>query len=385
MLYNRIDGLLTGFTHRPAVTLFFSLSFTLFCSNAYSELSLKGSAIYKDLGKQQFVAGLFVDTIQDSASTIQLEDSPKRMEVRMLNNYSKRRWLNLWMQSISINNDRESFSGSAQEVIDIMQAPKSAPHKGDIIEYIYHPEQGTSMRFNGTELVSNYPKNVFNILLRTWIGPIPPSTTFKDQLLGLETADEAVEAEELLRSVTPTSSRVALAASWIAEPIIEAIAPKPVPEAKIAVKAAEVPIPKVVAENLSAKPIDENVELASSSKPTPEELAAKEAAEVEIEFNVAEALAQRDYTPLVVAQIYKSITYPNRAIQKNQQGTVRIGLVVDRSGELLSVTATQESDYRLLNQAALKAVKKAAPFPDLPEGIKADSFELNLPITFRLQ
>lgn len=385
MLYNRIEGLLTGFTHRPAVTLFFSLSFALFCSNAYSELSLNGSAIYKDLGKQQFVAGLFVDTIQDSASTIQLEDSPKRMEVRMLNNYSKRRWLNLWMQSISINNDRESFSGSAQEVIDIMQAPKSAPHKGDIIEYIYHPEQGTSMRFNGTELVSNYPKNVFNILLRTWIGPIPPSTTFKDQLLGLKTADEAVEAEELLSSVTPTSNRVALAASWIAEPIIEAVAPLPLPEAKVAVKAAEIPAPKVVADNLSAKPTDESAELASVPEPTPEELAAKEAAEEEIEFNVAEALAQRDYTPLVVAQIYKSIAYPKRAVQNNQQGTVRIGLVVDRSGELLSVTATQESDYRLLNQAALKAVKKAAPFPDLPEGIKADSFELNLPITFRLQ
>jgi hypothetical protein len=63
MLYNRIEGLLIGFTHRPAVTLFFSLSFTLFCSNAYSELSLNGSAIYKDLGKQKFVAGLFVDTI----------------------------------------------------------------------------------------------------------------------------------------------------------------------------------------------------------------------------------------------------------------------------------------------------------------------------------
>ena len=142
MLYNRIEAFLTDFAHRPAAALLFSLVFGLFCPSAYSELSLNGSAIYKDLGKQQFVAGLFVDTIQDSASTIQLEDSPKRMEVRMLNNYSKRRWLNLWMQSISINNDRESFSGSAQEVIDIMQAPKSAPQKGDIIEYIYHPDRG---------------------------------------------------------------------------------------------------------------------------------------------------------------------------------------------------------------------------------------------------
>lgn len=239
------------------------------------------------------------------------------------------------------------------------------------------------MRFNGTELVANYPKNVFNILLRTWIGPIPPSTTFKEQLLGLETAEEAGEAEGLLSSIQPTSSRVALAASWIEVPVIVEAAPEP--EAEIIATVAASPTPEVDADSLPAEPSDESTELASTSEPTAEEQAVKEAAEEEIEFNVAEALAQRDYTPLVVAQIYKSIAYPNRAVQKNQQGTVRIGLVVDRSGELLSVTATQESDYRLLNQAALKAVRKAAPFPNLPEGIKADSFELNLPITFRLQ
>ena len=317
MLYNRIEAFLTDFAHRPAAALLFSLVFGLFCPSAYSELSLNGSAIYKDLGKQQFVAGLFVDTIQDSASTIQLEDSPKRMEVRMLNNYSKRRWLNLWMQSISINNDRESFSGSAQEVIDIMQAPKSAPQKGDIIEYIYHPTEGTSMRFNGTELVANYPKNVFNILLRTWIGPIPPSTTFKEQLLGLETAEEAGEAEGLLSSIQPTSSRVALAASWIEVPVIVEAAPEP--EAEIIATVAASPTPEVDADSLPAEPSDESTELASTSEPTAEEQAVKEAAEEEIEFNVAEALAQRDYTPLVVAQIYKSIAYPIELYRKTSR------------------------------------------------------------------
>jgi TonB family protein len=86
-----------------------------------------------------------------------------------------------------------------------------------------------------------------------------------------------------------------------------------------------------------------------------------------------------------VAQIYKSISYPNRAAENNQQGTVRIAVIINRSGELLDTVTTQESKYRLLNQAALKAVKKAAPFPELPAEIKSDSFELNLPITFRLK
>lgn len=109
----------------------------IFSAAAKAELQLNGSAIYEDLGKQQFVAALFVEDLSSNANSIQLQQSPKRMEVRIINDYSKRRWLNLWMQSISINNDRESFSGSAQEVIDIMRAPRSAPKRGDVIEYLF--------------------------------------------------------------------------------------------------------------------------------------------------------------------------------------------------------------------------------------------------------
>ena len=375
----------------------------IFSAAAKAELQLNGSAIYEDLGKQQFVAALFVEDLSNNANSIQLQQSPKRMEVRIINDYSKRRWLNLWMQSISINNDRESFSGSAQEVIDIMRAPRSAPKRGDVIEYLFDPDQGTSVRFNGTELITNYPPDVFNILLRTWIGPIPPSTAFKDQLLG-NSID--MDADELLTDIQPQSSRVALAASWMA-PAPEPIALEPVAdEATTAADAPEAEPQLAAAESIAADP--ESSAAATDQAETlegPEQIAAEteqiadnedtnlaatadtgEEQEEEIaNFNVSEALAQRDYTPLVVAQIYKAIRYPNRAADKNQQGTVRIGVTIDRSGDLISAVITQESRYRLLNQAAHKAVKKAAPFPQLPEEMKADSFEVNLPITFRLQ
>ena len=375
----------------------------IFSAAAKAELQLNGSAIYEDLGKQQFVAALFVEDLSSNANSIQLQQSPKRMEVRIINDYSKRRWLNLWMQSISINNDRESFSGSAQEVIDIMRAPRSAPKRGDVIEYLFDPDQGTSVRFNGTELITNYPPEVFNILLRTWIGPIPPSTAFKDQLLG-NSID--MDADELLTDIQPQSSRVALAASWMA-PASEPIALEPVAdEATTAADTPEAEPQLAAAESIAADP--ESTAAATDQAETlegPEQIAAEteqiadnedtnlaatadtgeEQEEEIVDFNVSEALAQRDYTPLVVAQIYKAIRYPNRAADKNQQGTVRIGVTIDRSGDLISAVITQESRYRLLNQAAHKAVKKAAPFPQLPEEMKADSFEVNLPITFRLQ
>lgn len=375
----------------------------IFSAAAKAELQLNGSAIYEDLGKQQFVAALFVEDLSSNANSIQLQQSPKRMEVRIINDYSKRRWLNPWMQSISINNDRESFSGSAQEVIDIMRAPRSAPKRGDVIEYLFDPDQGTSVRFNGTELITNYPPEVFNILLRTWIGPIPPSTAFKDQLLG-NSID--MDADELLTDIQPQSSRVALAASWMA-PAPEPIALEPVAdEATTAADTPEAEPQLAAAESIAADP--ESTAAATDQAETlegPEQIAAEteqiadnedtnlaatadtgeEQEEEIVDFNVSETLAQRDYTPLVVAQIYKAIRYPNRAADKNQQGTVRIGVTIDRSGDLISAVITQEPRYRLLNQAAHKAVKKAAPFPQLPEEMKADSFEVNLPITFRLQ
>lgn len=374
----------------------------LFSCSAKAELILNGSTIYSDLGRDQFVAALYTETAHNNPEVIQAMDTEKRMEVRILNNYSKRRWVNLWMQSISINNSRENFSDSAEELIALMQAPKSAPKKGDILEYLFSPESGTSMRFNGTELISGLSGEVFGLLLRTWIGAIPPSTSFKEELLGNR---RNTAAQDLLQNLTPDKQRVALAASWILpEPVKDVVKPA-APALKEKVIATPIETadikeePVVAAESPGAEkpPAGQETgpgtvaasETSSSGQPAaeiseePEPVA--EEPEEEIDFNVIEALAQRDYTPLVVQKIYQNISYPSRAVSKNQQGTVRVAIKIGRSGELQNVLTTQESRYSSLNRAAVKAVEKAAPFPILPEQITAESFELSIPITFRLQ
>ncbi|MDG1818648.1 MAG: TonB family protein [Porticoccaceae bacterium] len=398
------------------------LGISTLSSGVNAELILNGSTIYSDLGKDQFVAALYTETAHNNPQVIQTMESDKRMEVRMLNNYSKRRWVNLWMQSISINNSRENFSDSAEELIALMQAPKSAPKKGDVLEYIFSPQQGTSMRFNGTELIPDLSGEVFGLLLRTWIGAIPPSTSFKEQILGNQ---RNREARNLLESLSPDKERVALAASWIAPPPKPqpTIKPQPKPAAVTAPEviaaqptlppiAIEEPAPKTISEDKVAeveKPSADEAKLVAvkevtameagaegkGEKETTQELAATENTvaeqsavdkdEEDIDFNIAEALAQRDYTPLVVQKIYQNISYPSRAVSKNQQGTVRVAVQIGRSGELQSILTTQASKYSSLNRAALKAVEKAAPFPELPEQISAEFFELSIPITFRLE
>ena len=177
---------------------------SLFSSGASAELILNGSTIYTDLGRDQFVAALYTEIRHSNPQAIETMESDKRMEVRILNDYSKRRWVNLWMQSISINNNREAFSAAAEELIALMQAPKSAPRKGDLLEYIFSPQEGTSMRFNGTELISSLSEDVFELMLRTWIGAIPPSTNFKEELLGNQ---RNIRSRDLLETLAPAEDR----------------------------------------------------------------------------------------------------------------------------------------------------------------------------------
>lgn len=414
------DNLEKGlFSRRPdrERSYFISLAIAvalLFSCTARAELILNGSTIYSDLGRDQFVAALYTETAHSNPQIIQTMDSEKRMEVRMLNNYSKRRWINLWMQSISINNSRENFSDSAEELIALMQVAKSAPKKGDVLEYLFSPQSGTSMRFNGSELISDLSGEVFGLLLRTWIGAIPPSTSFKEELLGKQ---RNPKARDLLESLSPDKQRVALAASWILPAPAKTVA-KPATAAKVAPKITAIPTPEtkpIQTAEIKEQPVDtskpaasieaktadqeklsadEDIDInkvAASENNAPEQAGPETSNEVaeeveeEIDFNVAEALAQRDYTPLVVQKIYQNISYPSRAVSKNQQGTVRVAIKIGRSGELQSVLTTQESRYSSLNRAALKAVEKAAPFTTLPEQISADSFELSIPVTFRLQ
>ena len=387
----------------------------LFSCTVNAELILNGSTIYTDLGRDQFVAGLYMETAQNNPDIIQDMDSEKRMEVRILNNYSKRRWVNLWMQSISINNSRENFLGSAEELIALMQAPKSAPKEGDVLEYLFSPESGTSMRFNGTALISGLSGEVFGLLLRTWIGAIPPSTSFKEELLGNQRNSAA---RDLLQSITPDKRRIALAASWILPEPVKTVPKKaktkksvpPQQELQLASSesvelkeqreedpGSDTESTKVeqssANQSTESDHVDANeIALADQISPETSDPGAEEIEEEieeemddEVDLNVVMALATRDYTPQVLQKIYQNIVYPSRAVSKNQEGTVRVAMVIGRSGELKNVLATQESKHRILNRAALRAVKKAAPFPVLPEEIKADVFELSVPITFQLK
>tara|TARA_B110000090_G_C13342335_1_gene431593 strand:+ start:1147 stop:1488 length:342 start_codon:yes stop_codon:yes gene_type:complete len=62
---------------------------------AQTDLLMNGSSVYSDLGRDQFAAALYLETRQNNGDIAHSMQGAKRMEVRVLNNYSKRRWFNL--------------------------------------------------------------------------------------------------------------------------------------------------------------------------------------------------------------------------------------------------------------------------------------------------
>jgi protein TonB len=74
------------------------------------------------------------------------------------------------------------------------------------------------------------------------------------------------------------------------------------------------------------------------------------------------------------------IDYPQKAFEKNEEGTVRVKMSIDADGSLAGVTLMSSSGYADLDDGAISVVRAAAPFEPLPEIYNIS--RLHITITF---
>lgn len=75
----------------------------------------------------------------------------------------------------------------------------------------------------------------------------------------------------------------------------------------------------------------------------------------------------------------QGLFYPAEAIEKGQQGEALVLLIVDRNGQVAAARIEQSSGFRILDDAALAAVRALHSLPaDAPR-------ETLLPVSFRLK
>jgi len=92
----------------------------------------------------------------------------------------------------------------------------------------------------------------------------------------------------------------------------------------------------------------------------------------------------KDYLAAVFAKIEAAKRYPQLAIRRRMEGNVEVVFRLGNDGSLLAVDLAKSSGYRSLDEAAIAAVKQAAPFPRLPESATNIPESLKITISFIL-
>ena len=89
-----------------------------------------------------------------------------------------------------------------------------------------------------------------------------------------------------------------------------------------------------------------------------------------------------NYPGKVASKLRRALRYPAAAKRQRLRGQVRVSFVVAANGSVASIRVVSSSGSPLLDDAALEAVRRAAPFPDIPPGAGRTSWPFTVPLAF---
>lgn len=380
---------------------------------AHDKLPMTGIADHWQLRQEVYIGALYLPAAPKTPEEVLAMAGPKRMELRVTaDKLSPRQWGEMWTQQININNmGKDELKGLTDDVIGFTGLLKDSLTNGDRVTIDFTPKAGVEIGINGTTLYKSRNDRFFNALVKAWIGPRPPSSDFKRNIVAMPTDAETKDLVDRYTVVLPDDKRKADIAAWVKAPeppkVVEKPKPAPAPakpETKPVVAAVPVPVPAAPAPAAPvaapvakpatpapapaapapaakpvavAKPAPAPAPVAAAPAPAPAAAApANDAARLDAMRNI--------YRANMLRLTYRYVIYPATALSKNQEGTVIMKVTVNRTGKVVSITPEKLSEFVALNKAAEKALKKASPFPAVPAQLPGDKFEFSIPIKFRI-
>ncbi len=82
-------------------------------------------------------------------------------------------------------------------------------------------------------------------------------------------------------------------------------------------------------------------------------------------------------------KVRNKINRAKRRFNGNGGGVATVSFVVSASGQATSIRIARSSGQPALDEAALEAVRRAAPFPEIPDGAGRASWPFSVPISFK--
>ena len=191
-----------------------------FCHTMVNALETNGIATLKQLGSEVFYGTLLVQIPSTDDEEILASSQTMALEIKVISTISKRGWSSLWTQGVAINNSIDFFSAHADDFSKMLAAFKGPLAANDIvrIERVASNETGnetakiTRVVVNNIVIADNLSPGVFLLCLRSWIGSVPYSSTFKEQVLGQSSFASALST---YNKITPLPGRKSIISSWL--------------------------------------------------------------------------------------------------------------------------------------------------------------------------
>ena len=381
-----------------------SISLVILCQTTRAEPMLNGIGVHQELGREVFIGALFSESLSNDADTLMNNTQPMRMELKIAapEGLTTRRFSRMWIEGMAVNSKTDALTAQADNMVKFDGLFKGRFVKDDFISFTNNPGKGVDIAVNGV-LLGNIKDNVFfSMLLSTWIGKIPLSSDYRDSLLKVGDVDAGLRSR--FNAITPTAARTTEVKTWVGAQVAiqetktaEASSSKSSAAAKVVAAAAiakndlpklevpaiEKPVLDIPAPTVQAEKTVPVVAAAALAKPEATAAAVDEEEEGPA-LTAQSLLARQFYVSDAIKKIRSKTKYPQRALDRDQAGNVRVSVVIDREGNILNSDILESSKFDLLNKEALDAVKRSAPFPGLPAEIAGSRFEFTVPIRWTL-
>lgn len=365
-----------------------SLSLAAGSANAQNYLT-NGMGEYSEFNETTLILKLELESPATDPLEAIAVDTNKKLSIRILKDKSPRAWSRIWIQNLSINNPPDTIKAQTNDLIAMTQAIKGTLVAGDLVEFERVANDLTIMSIDDVEITDFTTPEFFEFLLSAFIGSIPPSSELKAALLS--GGDVSNETSVFFDSMGYLNDRPARLARWAKPAPAPVPAAEPEPEPAPAVEEEPVEVaeaaPEEVVEEVVEETVEEVAEEVAEAEPVVEETVEEvvEEEDAPILITAESLLAAQNYQRAVLAKVYQNIKYPSSAQRRNREGSLRVAISIGEDGRLINAEVVQNARYSTFDDAALRAVKSAAPFDPLPVGTLEIPMVLEVPIAFKLQ
>lgn len=379
---------------------------------AGSNLELNGVGVHSELRKEWFLNALYLTSKTDDAEDAVSSTGVKRMELRVLaDNLSGRRLKRFWIERIKNNNEASSVLSNAKSVRDFANLMDNDLVTGDIVTIDALPS-ATVVSINGSE-VGRTDAAAFPLILRTWVGDRPPSSEFKDAILGDVSNVQRSELITRLNTVQPSQARIAMFDKAAVQAREEEERKKREEEERKKREEEESKKQEELKRLQEQQKLEEEQKALAEQAQKAEEVAEAErlrreleearrqlaeqqaAAEAAAGPTAAEIAAMRaKYSDQLGAHYVPYFEYPQRDILRRHgksalmrprkgktHGDVSISIEVDREGDLVGGALVSSSGEKILDDAVMNALFDSVPFPGMPEDLPGETFKTTVSIS----